>query len=94
MSWKNALTASQVEFMQSIVDQVPEVMGARAAFEAILDNLAKVTKSFVIVDEDGDELETTASAEEVLSWLEGSKYVVTDVTEEAGDNVVHVEERA
>lgn len=39
--WKERLQPASAQFTQEIVDQVPEANGARMAFEALLDTLAK-----------------------------------------------------
>ncbi len=44
--WKTNLTPGQVNAVQGIVDQIPETMGFRDAFESILDKLASGAPPF------------------------------------------------
>jgi len=38
--WRNYLQPSSVQFIQEIINQIPEANGLRIAFEALLDKLA------------------------------------------------------
>lgn len=42
--WENNLRESERDFMKSIIDQVPEAMGARAAFVGILNAISTPPK--------------------------------------------------
>lgn len=46
MSYKLVLKGSQLQYVEDIVSQIPEAMGARSAFEAILDDLAMSAPTF------------------------------------------------
>jgi hypothetical protein len=43
-AWAANLQPGSIDFMNEIIGQIPETMGVRAAFIAILENIAKPTR--------------------------------------------------
>lgn len=77
--WQSKLSKSANEFMQEIVNQIPEEHGARAAFESILDQLAGQESRWLILDDYGNAYET--SEEETAEHAGDQDYQVIAVHE-------------
>lgn len=55
-NWKNNLKPSAIEFIEQIIEQVPEAHGARDTFTVLLDQIAgdKPMFQYLVLGEDGD----------------------------------------
>lgn len=85
--WKGKLKASEEAYVSDILGQIPPAMGARAAFEQCLDNLAasgaEPKYRWYIINEDGD-LEGTNDEElinRIMTQEEYAELLVVDVQE-------------